>query len=180
MLPKPRLLAKLRAARLVHTQLLRASRIVLLNPWESMAFHSSQPKTHPEHPWANSKRQLRQSLAHLQQYCQSANSAELTERSTSPRVSVSDGLLLWAVLFLPAAVNSSLRHFHSGGALLNKQSVYPTSTSQHSKSGKNNLRAQWKQQRCRRQRGWKWMKIVRKFHVWVSMKGEMRVVTGWH
>lgn len=142
-----------------------------------MAFHSSRPKTHPQRPWANSKRQFRQNP------CPSvAILSELIALSSLNAARHHKCLSLmdcYCEQFLQAAVNSSLRHFHTGGALLNKQCVYPTSTYQHSKRGKNYLCAQWKQQRCRRQRGRKWMRKLRQFHIWASMEGEMRVVTGW-
>lgn len=148
--------------------------------WESIAFHSLQSKSHSWSPGANSRGQSSdKTLPHVLGYCKTVNSTELTECNTSSQVSGSDELLLWAVLLLHTAKNSSPRHFHIDGVLLSKQSVYPTSTSEHSKHGTNNLKAQWKQQSSRRQRSRKWMKSLKKLHFWVSMKAEMGVTTGW-
>lgn len=130
--------------------------------WESIAFHSLQSKSHSWSPWANSKGQSSdKTLPHVLGYCKTVNSTELTECSTSSQASGSDELLLWAVLLLHTAKNSLPRHFHINGVLLSKQSVYPTSTSEYSKCGTNNLKAQWIQQNSRRQSSRKWMKRLR-------------------
>lgn len=100
----------------------------------------------------------------------------------SSQVSGSNELLLWAVLLLQTAMKSSLRHFHINGVLLSKECLphFHIQTSHDHMHGEHNLKAQWKKnQRSRRQSSRKCMKKLKKLHIWLSMKGEIELATGW-